>query len=283
METVSDFIFLGSKITADSNCSHEIKRCLLLGRKAMINLGKVLKKQRHHFADKGPYSQSYVFSSSHVQMWELDHTEGWAPKNWCFLIVVLEKTLESPLDCKEMKPVNPKRDQPWIFIGRTDAEAEAPILWPPAVKSWLIRKDPDAGKNWGQEEKGMTEDKTVRWHHKFSRHELEQTPGNSEGQGSLAWCSPQGREELDMTERWNNETKEFLQEENTREGKDLQKINRKSKTIKKMVIGSYILIIMLNVNGLNAPTKRHRLAEKVKVIVDQLCVNDVSALRPHGL
>ena len=124
METVSDFIFLGSKITADSNCSHEIKRCLLLGRKAMINLGKVLKKQRHHFADKGPYSQSYVFSSSHVQMWELDHTEGWAPKNWCFLIVVLEKTLESPLDCKEMKPVNPKRDQPWIFIGRTDAEAE---------------------------------------------------------------------------------------------------------------------------------------------------------------
>ena len=117
-------IFLGSRITADGDCSHEIKRCLLLGRKAMINLGKVLKKQRHHFADKGPYSQSYVFSSSHVQMWELDHTEGWAPKNWCFLIAVLEKTLESPLDCKEMKPVNPKRDQPWIFIGRTDAEAE---------------------------------------------------------------------------------------------------------------------------------------------------------------
>ena len=129
----------------------------------------------------------------------------------------------------------------------------------------------------------MTEDKTVRWHHKFSRHELEQTPGNSEGQGSLAWCSPRGHEELDMTQRPNNETKEFLQEENTREGKHLQKINHKSKTIKKMVIGSYILIIMLNVNGLNAPTKRHRLAEKVKVIVAQSCVNDVSALRPHGL
>ena len=180
---------------------------------------------------------------------------------------MLEKIFESPLDCKEIKPVNPKGDQPWIFIGRTDAETEVPILWPPDVKSRLIRKDPDARRIWGQVEKGMTEDKTVRWHHKFSRHELEQTPWNSEVQGSLAWCSPWGCEELDMTERWNNETKEFLQEENTREGKDLQKINHKAKTIKKMVIGSYVLIIMLNVNGLNVPTKRHRLAEKVKVIV----------------
>ena len=173
METVSDFIFLGSKITADSNCSHEIKRCLLLGRKAMINLGKVLKKQRHHFADKGPYSQSYVFSSSHVQMWELDHTEGWAPKNWCFLIAVLEKTLESPLNFKEIKPVNPKGNQSWIFIGRTDAEAEAPILWPPFTKSQLIWKDPDAGKNWRQEEKGMIEDEVAGWHHRLSGHKFE--------------------------------------------------------------------------------------------------------------
>jgi len=154
METVSDFIFLGSKITADSNCSHKIKRCLLLGRKAMINLGNILKKQRHHFADKGPYSQSYVFSSSHVQMWELDHTEGWAPKNWCFLIVVLEKTLESPLDCKEIKPVNPKGDQPWIFIRRTDAEAEAPILWPPAERADSLEKTLMLGKIEGKRRRG---------------------------------------------------------------------------------------------------------------------------------
>ena len=117
METVTDFIFLGSKITADGDCSHEIKRRLLLGRKAMTNLDSVLKKQRHHLADKGPYSQSYRFSSSHVLMWELDHKEGWALKNWCFRTVVLEKTLESPLDCKEIKPVNPKGNQPWMFTA----------------------------------------------------------------------------------------------------------------------------------------------------------------------
>ena len=110
-----------------------------------------IKKQRHHFSDKCPYSQSYGFSSSHVEMWELDHKEGWAPKNWCFWTVVLEKTLESPLDWKEIKPVNPKGNQCWIFIGRTDAEAEAPIIWPPDGKSWLTGKDPDAGKDWRQE------------------------------------------------------------------------------------------------------------------------------------
>ena len=130
METVTDFIFLGSKITADGDCSHEIKRHLFLGRKAMTNSDSVLKKQRHYFANKGPYSQSYGFSSNHVWMWQLDHKEGWAPKNWCFQTVVLEKTLESPLDSKEIKPNNPKGNQSWIFIGRTDAEAEAPILWP---------------------------------------------------------------------------------------------------------------------------------------------------------
>ena len=121
-----------------------------------------IKKQRHHFDNKGPYSQSYGFSNSHVQMWELDHEEGWALKNWCFRIGVLEeKTLESPLDSKEIKLVNPKGNQPWIFIGRTDAEVEAPILWPPDAKNWLLRKDPDAGKGWGQEEKGTTEDEMV--------------------------------------------------------------------------------------------------------------------------
>ena len=114
------------------------------------------KKQRHYFANKGPSSQSYGFSSSHVWMWELDYEESWAPKNWCFWTVVLEKTLESSMDCMEMKPVNPKGNQSWIFIGRMDAEAEAPILWPPDAKSLLIRKAPDAGKDWRQEEKGMT-------------------------------------------------------------------------------------------------------------------------------
>jgi len=122
-----------------------------------------IKKQTHHFANKGPYSQSYGFSSSHVWMWVLDYKESWVPKNWCFWTVVLEKTLESPLDSKEIKPVNPKGNQSWIFIGRNDAdaEAEAPILWPSDVKSWLIGKDSDAGKDWGQEEKGVTEDDMV--------------------------------------------------------------------------------------------------------------------------
>ena len=116
-----------------------------------------IKKQRYYFANKGLSSQSYGFSSSHVWMWVLDHKESWVPKNWCFWTVVLDKTLESPMNCKEIKPVNPKGNQSWIFIGRTDAEAEAPILRPPDVKNWLIGKDPDAGKDWRQEEKGMTE------------------------------------------------------------------------------------------------------------------------------
>ena len=120
-----------------------------------------IEKQRHFFANKGPSSQSYCFSSSNVWMWELDHKESWALKNWCFWTVVLEKTLESPLDCKEIQPVNPKGDQAWIFIGRTDVEAEALILWPPDEKNWLIGKDPDAGKDWRQEEKGTTEDEMV--------------------------------------------------------------------------------------------------------------------------
>ena len=141
-------------------------------------------------------SQSYDFSSSHVQMWELDHKEGWALKNWHFRTVVL-KILESPLDNKEIQPVNPKRNQPWIFTGRS--EAEAPILWPPGLKSQLIGKDPVAGKDWGQEEKGTTEDEMVEWHHWLNRHEFEQTLGESEGQGSMMCCSPWGCKKLDMT------------------------------------------------------------------------------------
>ena len=147
METVADFMFLGSKITADGDCSHEIKRVLFLGRKAMAKLDSILEKQRHYFANKGPSSLSYVFSSSHVWMWELDYKESWTPKNWCFWTVVLEKALESPLDCNKIQPVHPKGNQPWIFIGRTDAEAETPIFWPPDVKNWLIGKDSDAGKD----------------------------------------------------------------------------------------------------------------------------------------
>ena len=136
-----------------------------------------IKKQTHYFADKGPYTQSYGFFSSHVCMWELDHKEDQMPKNWCFWIAVLEKTLESPLDCKEIKPVNPKGNQPWIFFGRTDTEAEAPIPWPPDAKNWLIRKDPDAGKDWMQVEKGKTLDEMLGWHHQLDGHEFEQAPG----------------------------------------------------------------------------------------------------------
>ena len=168
-----DFTLGGSEITANGDHSHEIKRHLLLGRKAMTNLDSILS---HYFANKGPSSQNYEFSSSRVWMWELDYKESWVPKNWCFLTVVLEKTLERPLDCKEIQPVHPKGNQSWIFIGGTDAETETPILWPPEVKNWLIGKDPDAGKDWRREEKGMTEDETVGWHPWLDGHELEQVP-----------------------------------------------------------------------------------------------------------
>ena len=163
--------------------------------------GQHIKKQRHYFANKGLSSQGYGFSSSLVCMWELDYKESWALKNWCFWTVVLEKTLERTLDCKEIKPVHPKGNQSWIFIGRTDAEA--PIFWPPDVKNWLLGKDPDTGKDWRQEEKGTTEDKTVGWHHWLEGHEFEQAPGVGDGQGSLVCCSPWGHKELDMTERLN--------------------------------------------------------------------------------
>ena len=149
---------------------------------------------------QGLSSQSYGFSSSHVWMWELDHKESWVPKNWCFWTVVLEKTLESPLDYKESQPVNPKGNQSWIFIGRTDAEAETLILWLPDVKNWLIWKDPDAGKDWRWEEKGMTEDEMVGWHHWLDGHEFEHAPGVGDGQGSLVCCNPWGCKEPDMTD-----------------------------------------------------------------------------------
>ena len=165
-----------------------------------------IKKQRHYFANKDPSSKSYGFSSSHVWMWELDYRESWAPKNWCFWTVVLEKTLESPLDCKEIQRVHPKGNQSWMFIGRTDAEAETPILWPPDAKNWLTGKHPGAGKDWKQEkkEKGMMEDEIVVWHHWLDGHEFERALRVGDGQGSLECCSPWGCKELEMTEQLNN-------------------------------------------------------------------------------
>ena len=165
-----------------------------------------IKEQRHHFASKGPSAQSYSFSSSHIWMWEINHKQDWTLKNWCFWTVVLEKTLESPLDCKEIQPVNPKGNQPWIFIGRTDAEAEAPVLWLPDVKSQIFGKEPDVGKDWRQEEKGTTDDEVVRWHHHLNIHEFEQVLEDSNGQGSLLCCSPWGCKESD----WASEQQQEL-------------------------------------------------------------------------
>ena len=162
-----------------------------------------IKKQRNSFANKGLSSQGYCFSSGHVWMWELDHKESWMQKNWCFYTVVLDKTLESLLDCKEIQPVHPKGDQSWMFIGRTDVEAETPILWPPDAKSWLIWKDPDAGKDWGQEKKGMTENEMVGWHHWLNGHGFGWTPRACDGQGGLGRCSSWCHKESDTTEQLN--------------------------------------------------------------------------------
>ena len=159
-----------------------------------------IKQQRHHLDDKGLYNESDDFSSSYIQMWELDHKEAWELKNWCFQIVVLDKTLESPWGYQEIKPVNPKGNQPSMFTGSTDDEAEAPILWPPYAKCWLTGKEPHPGKDWGQDEKGATEDKMIGWHHWLNGHEFEQTLGDSEEQGSLESCSPWGHKESDTTE-----------------------------------------------------------------------------------
>ena len=156
----------------------------------MTNLDSIVKSR--DIIDKGVYSQRYDFSSSHVWMWELDYKESREPKNWCFWIVVLEKTLGSPLDSKEIQPVYPKINQSWIFIGRTDADTETPILWPPDAKNWIIGKDPNAGKDWRQE-KGRKEDEMVGWHHLLYGHEFEQALGIGDGQGSLACCNPWGR------------------------------------------------------------------------------------------
>ena len=177
---------------------------MFLGRKAMTNLHSILKSREY---TKVHIVKAMVFPvvMYGCESWTAKKAE--CQKNWCFQTVVLENTLESSLASRETKPANPKGNQPWIFIGRTDAEAEAPILWPSDGKIWLIEKDPDAGKDWGQEENGVTEDEIVRWHHSLSGHEFEQTPGDCEGQGSLACCSPWGCKESDTTWQLNNKKK----------------------------------------------------------------------------
>ena len=174
--------------------------------KVMTNLDSIFKSRDiNYFANKGPSSQGYGFSSGHVWMWKLDCEESWTPKNWCFWTVVLEKTLESPLDCKDIQPVHSKGDQSWMFFGSNDAKAETPVLWPPHAKSWLIGKDSDAGRDCGQEEKGTTEDEMAGWHCWLDGRESRWTPGVGDRQGGLACCDSWGRKVLDTTE-WLNWT-----------------------------------------------------------------------------
>ena len=162
----------GSQITADGDCSHESGRHLLLGRKVMSNLDSIFKSRGITLPTKVRLVRAMVFSSSHVWIWQLDYKESWAPKNWCFWTVVLDKTLENHLDCKEIQPVNSKGDQPWMFFGRNDAEAETPVLWPRHVKSWVIGKYSDAERDRRQEVKGMTEDEMAGWHHRLNGPEF---------------------------------------------------------------------------------------------------------------
>ena len=191
----SDRLYFGgaTKSLQMVNAAMKLKDACSLEEKLWLYIPRQhIQKHRRYFATKGPSSQSYDFSSSHVWMWELDYIESWAPKNWYFWTEVLQKTLESPLDFKEIQPVNPKGNQSWIFNGRTDAEAETPIFWPPNLKNWLIGKDPDAEKDWRQEEKGMTKDEMVGWHYQLNGHDLEQAPGVGDRPGSLVCYSPWG-------------------------------------------------------------------------------------------
>ena len=201
MATVRDFILGGSKITADGDCSHEIKRSLLLGRKPMTNLDSVLKSRDITFPTKVHLVKGMFFPvvMYGCESWTID---TWAPKNWCFWIVALEKTVESPLGCKEIQPVHSKGNQSWIIMRRTHVEAETPILWSPDTKNWLIGKDPDAGKDWRWEEKGMIEDEMVGWHYWHDGHEWVSS-GSWWWTGKLACRSSWGWKESDMTEQLN--------------------------------------------------------------------------------
>ena len=169
----------------------------------MTNLDSILKSRDITLSVKVHLVKAMVFPSGHVWMWELDYKESWEQRNWCFWTVVLEKTHENPLECKEIKPVNPKGNQSWILIGRTMLKLKLQYFWPPDAKNSLIGKDPDAGKDWRQEEKGMAEDEMVRWHHPLNGREFEEARGVGDEQGSLACCSPWGRRESDTTERLN--------------------------------------------------------------------------------
>ena len=195
MKTVTDFIFLGSKITAEDDCSHEIKRCLLFGRKAIINLDSIL-KNRDMTANIGPSSQNYGFSSSHV--WKWNHNVGWVPKNWCFWTTVLEKTLGSPLNCKDIQPFNPRGTQPWLFIGKTDAEAHTLASWWEKTthlqRSWCWERLNAGGKGSTEGELG---------------HGFEETLGDSERQPGLVCCNPKGQKESDTT-KWLNSNKDYI-------------------------------------------------------------------------
>ena len=198
MEVVTDFLFLGPKITADGDGNRETRRQLLLGRKAVRKWRQCVKKQGHHFANKGLHSQGYGLSGSHAWMRELDHKEGRVPKNWCLRTVVLEKIPQSPLDSKEIKPVNLKGSQPWILVERTDAEAESPVFWSSDVNGrceWLLRmsleKSLMLGKTEGRRRRGGQRMRSG-WHHQCNGHELGQASGDGEGQGGLVWCSPWG-------------------------------------------------------------------------------------------
>ena len=168
----------------------------------MTNLDSIL-KSRDILCQQTSIKSRLWFFRGRVCMWELDYKESWMPKNWCFWTVMLEKTLENPLDCKDINPVHPKGDQSWVFIGRTDVEAETPVLWPPHVKSWLTGKNPDAGRDWGQEEKGTTEDEMVGWHHQLNGNGFGWTLGVGDGQGGLVCCKFMGSQELDMTKQLN--------------------------------------------------------------------------------
>ena len=181
---------------------------IYLGRKVMTNLDSIFKSRDITLTKKVHLVKAMVFPG---WMWELDCEESWAPKNWCFWTVVLEKTLESPLECKEIQPVHSKGDQSWVFFGRNDAKADTPVLWPPHAKSWLIGKDSDAGRDWGQEEKGTTEDGMAGWHYRLDGHKFEWTLGVGDGQGDLACCSLWGRKELDTTEGLNYQLTTYVQ------------------------------------------------------------------------
>ena len=188
------------KITADGDCSHEIEKRLPLGRKSITNLDSILKSRDITLPTKVCLVKTMVFP---VVMYgcELDYKENWAPKNWCFWLWCWRRLLRVPWTARRFQPVHPKGNQSWIIIGRTDAEAEAPILWPPDAKNWLIGKDPDAGKDWRQNEKGTTEDEMAGWHYRLDGREFEWTSGVGDGQGSLACCDSWGCKESDMTER----------------------------------------------------------------------------------